>query len=110
MKLPNSENALVPADKLENYLPSEVHPVGRTKALFLKNLGYDNTDAGALARDLLAIAHEEDVSDVQSSEYGTKYIIDGMIHTPIGSTVAMRTVWIVETDNPQPRLVTAYPA
>jgi len=48
MKLPNSENAYVPSAKLVEYMLSEIHPIGRAKALFLKNLGYDNTDAGTL--------------------------------------------------------------
>ena len=88
---------------------SDIHPVGRAKALFLKNLGYDNTNAELLANDLLKIAREQVVLDVRASEYGTKYIIDGMVQTPNGSTVAMRTVWIVETNDSQPRFVTAYP-
>ncbi len=90
MKLPNFENAIVSSTKLEGYLLSEVHPVGRAKALFLKNLGYDDTAPHILERDLLSIAGEEDVSHVQASEYGTKYIIDGMIRTPSGATVTMR--------------------
>ena len=110
MKLPNYENALVPSEKLTDYLLSDLHPVGRAKALFLKNLGYDDTDVDILARDLLAIAQEEDISAVQTSEYGTKYVVDGFIQTPSGSTVAMRTVWIIELESRQPRLVTAYPA
>ena len=109
MKLPDSEHAVVPTEKLEGYLLSEVHPVGRAKAQFLKNLGYDSTDAGVLAKDLLIIAREQDVSDVQASAFGTKYIIDGMIQTPSGAIVAIRTVWIVEFNNPRPRFVTAYP-
>ena len=109
MKLPNFQNAVVPTDKLANYLLSEIHPVGRPKALFLTKLGYDDRDTGVLARDLLTIAHVEDVSNIQSSDFGTKYIIEGMIQTPNGATVAMRTVWIIELNNPHPRLVTAYP-
>ena len=110
MKLPNAQDALVPKDKLENYLLSDIHPVGRFKAVFFKNLGYDDIDTGVLANDLLSIAQQEDVTDVQSSEFGTKYIIEGMIKTPGGSAVVIRTVWIIEQDNPQPRLITAYPA
>ena len=91
MKLPNSENALVPKDKLENYLLSEIHPIGRFKAVFFKNLGYDDGDTDVLANDLSSIAQQED------------------FQTPSGATVAMRTVWIIEQDNPQPRLITAYP-
>ena len=109
MKLPNSQNAFVPTEKLANYLLSENHPVGRPKALFLKNVGYDDGDTEILAQDLLTIAHEEDVSDAESSEFGTKYIIEGMIQTPNGATVTMRTVWIIEINSAEPRLVTAYP-
>ena len=110
MRLPNSQNALVQTAKLEQYLLSELHPVGRAKALFFKNLGYDDREPGTLARHLIAIAQHEDVLEVQSSPFGTKYVIEGMIQTPGGTTVTMRTVWIIESDNPQPRLVTAYPA
>ncbi|NQW24393.1 MAG: hypothetical protein HQ475_13230 [SAR202 cluster bacterium] len=63
---------------------SEIHPVGRSKALFLKNLGYDETDVDILRKDLLSIVQEQDIFEVQRSEYGTKYIIDGMIQTPVG--------------------------
>jgi len=65
-------------------LLSEIHPVGRSKALFLKNLGYDETDVDILRKDLLSIVQEQDIFEVQRSEYGTKYIIDGMIQTPVG--------------------------
>jgi hypothetical protein len=110
MKLPNYQNAIVPIEKLENYLLSDIHPIGRTKAIFLKNLGYHENDTELLARAFLTIAQEADVADVQSSAFGTKYIIEGMIQTPSGAAVAMRTVWIIESDSVQPRLVTAYPA
>ena len=110
MKLPNSQNALVSKDKLENYLLPEIHPIGRAKAVIFKNLDYDDSDTDILANALLSIAQQEDVSDIQPPEFGTKYVIEGMIQTPGGATTAMRTVWIIEQDNPQPRLVTAYPA
>lgn len=101
MELPNSQNTLVTTDKPAGYLLSDVHPVGRSKAPFLKDLGYDETDVD--------IVRQQDIWDVQRSEYGAKCIIDGMIQTPGGATVAMRTVRIIEIDHPQPRLVTAYP-
>ena len=109
MKLPNFQNAFVPPEKLANYLLSEIHSVGRSKALFLKNLGYDDSDTAILAQDLLTIAREEDVSVIRSSEFGTKYVIEGLMRTPNGSLVAMRTVWIIGSIDLQPRLVTAYP-
>ena len=109
MKLPNFQNAFVPKEKLANYLLSEIHPVGRPKALFLKNLGYDDNDIDILANDLLTIAQEQDVSDTQSFDFGTKYVIEGVMQTPNGSSITMRTVWIIESIDSRPRLVTAYP-
>jgi len=39
MKLPNSENAVVPPEKLRDYILSPVHPVGRFKSAFFRGLG-----------------------------------------------------------------------
>ena len=109
MKLPNWDSAYVPPAKLHGYLLSEVHPVGRAKALFLKNLGYDNRNSGTLERDLCTLAREGDVADTITSEYGTKYVITGLISTPSGESVLLRTVWIIDQGDTRPRFVTAYP-
>lgn len=109
MTLPNRESAYVPSAKLDGYLLSEVHPIGRAKALFLKNLGYDIKDSSTLERDLISIAHEGVLTDTITSEYGTKYVITGEISAPNGETVWLRTVWIIDRGIAQPRFVTAYP-
>ncbi len=109
MKLPDWESAYVPSEKLNGYLLSEVHPVGRAKALFLKNLGYDNRNSYTLEQDLLTFAREGQVSDTITSEYGTKYVISGELSTPSGETVLLRTVWIIDRGDSRPRFVTAYP-
>jgi hypothetical protein len=44
-----------------------------------------------------------------TSPYGVKYIIEGIIVSPIGVTLHLRTIWIIE-GNDAPRFVTAYPA
>ena len=59
--MPNGENAFIPPAKLRDYLLSEIHPVGRSKALFLKNLGYDDTNEDVLMEDLLAIVRDQNV-------------------------------------------------
>ena len=110
MKLPNGENAVIPTRKVEQYLLSEVHAVGRTKARFFQSLGYQRKDPSVLAADLASIARNEQVSGVTQSRHGTKYVLDGHVTTPSGSSVRIRTIWIVETSRGRPRLVTAYPA
>jgi hypothetical protein len=44
------------------------------------------------------------------SPHGDKYIIEGVLETPRGTSPRIRTVWILETGETHPRFVTAYPA
>jgi hypothetical protein len=109
MKLPNYEKAHIPANKLSDYLLSESHLIGRIKAKLFRSLGFTKRNAEELERRLLAIAHTVEVKEVIISTYGTKYIIEGMMETPSGNKIAIRSIWIIETGEEIPRLVTAYP-
>ncbi len=40
MRLPNADDAIIDRPKLEGYLLSEAHPVGRFKARFFATLGF----------------------------------------------------------------------
>ena len=110
MNLLNCEKAYVPKHKLINYLLSDTHAVGKTKAKYFRSLGYSKENADQLADALLMIAKSEGVSQEVASRYGTKYIIDGELVTTIGTRVLLRTVWVVESYDERPRFVTAYPA
>ncbi len=110
MKLPSSEQASVPEKKLTGYLLSETHAVGRFKARFFRNLGFNDTNVTSLRREIINLAQLEDVRDVETSNYGTKYIVEGAIMTPIGKSAKIITVWIIEKGKTQPIFVTAYPA
>lgn len=109
MKLPNWENAYIQPAKLTGYLLSETHSVGSSKARLLRNVGFNETNVDMLEQRLLAIARSEDIKEVVSSPHGTKYIIEGQLETPTGSSVQLRTVWIIDTGQDHPRFVTAYP-
>ena len=109
MKLPNWEDAYVPEAKLLEYLLSETHPVGRWKARFLAAFGFDKTNVAVLEQNLLALAHDQEVIETIPSVYGTKYVIDGTLQTPTGNPLQVRTVWVIDTGQNRPRLVTAYP-
>jgi hypothetical protein len=109
MKLPFRERALVPSAKLIDYLLSPTHPVGKTKARFFAALGFDMANAADLEQQLIAFAQIEDVSEITSSPYGTKYVIRGILQAVDGRQALIETVWIIETGTDQPRFVTAYP-
>jgi len=109
MNLPNYEKAYVPRQKLSKYLLSETHAVGKAKAKYFRSLGYTEENVDQLAKALLMIAKSEGVRQEVVSRYGTKYIIDGDIVTPIGTTARLRSIWVVESHDDRPRFVTAYP-
>jgi len=109
MQLPNKEKAYIPPDKLIGYLLSETHAVGKSKAKFFRSLGFDETTVEQLEQGLLAIARTERVKECKVSSHGTKYVIDGLLETPKGFVIYIRTVWIIEAGYENPRFVTAYP-
>lgn len=109
MKLPNVAVALVPADKITGYLLSPTHRDGRHKAAFFLGAGFalDAWQALAAALHKHAAAHE--VSKVESTPFGTRYVVEGTMETPLGRTPSIRSVWFLETSQEVPRFVTAYP-
>ena len=109
MKLPNAERAYVPTAKLSQYLLAESHPVGGPKARFLGVVGFEPHDVDLLEQALLALARTREVTEVGASPHGTKYVVDGEILTPAGRRVGVRTVWMTEPAQENPRFVTLYP-
>lgn len=109
MTLPNRDNVRIDRSKLVDYLLSETHAVGRSKAKFLRAVGFDMLNVDDLEKELVAIARSQDVQEVASSRHGVKYVIDGTLHTPSGGVAYVRTIWIVDAGGEYPRFVTAYP-
>src|SRR3990170_3092295 len=109
MRLPNAENAWVDQSKLRDYLLSEAHPVGRSKARFFRETGFHEENMATLEQALLQISRTEEVATTATSAHGVKYVVDGSLVTPSGRTVRLRTVWIVDAGRDRARFVTAYP-
>ncbi|MFQ5715370.1 MAG: DUF6883 domain-containing protein [Candidatus Scalinduaceae bacterium] len=109
MKLPYKEFACVPRSKLKDYLLSETHIVGRSKAKLLRMLGFNEANLDSLEQGLITIAQTQEVSEIIPSQHGKKYTIDGLLYTPINKSIKVRTVWIIDKGQDKPRFVTAYP-
>lgn len=109
MELPNKFNAFISASKISEYLLSETHAVGKSKAKFFRSFGFDETNLEQFEQNLIDIAKTQVVTETNHNNYGIKYVIDGNIVTPNGVTISVRTVWIIETGDTIPRLVTAHP-
>lgn len=109
MKLPNRTQAFIQPSKLTGYLLSETHSVGRSKAKFFRSLGFNEDTVSLLEQELLAIARSQAVTETLSTTHGMKYVITATINTPVGKTVSILTVWIIDEGEDTPRFVTARP-
>lgn len=109
MELPNRTQAFIQPTKLTGYLLSETHSVGKSKAKFFRNLGFNKDTVSLLEQELLAIARSQEVTETLSTVHGIKYVITGTINAPVGKTVSVLTVWIIDAGEDYPRFVTARP-
>ena len=108
MKLPNVDMAIIPREKLQDYLLSQSHPVGRFKAAYFQSLGYSSSEWEVLERDIRSLL-EYEVVKTKDTEYGRKFEVRGELSGPLGQNANIVTVWIVLKGEQFPRFITAYP-
>ena len=109
VKVPGRDNGIIPVEKIRDYLLSSNHPIGKFKAKFFHGLGYSRENWEALAMDIKSILEQGDVTKIDNTDYGKKYIVEGQLKSPTGSTRNVVTVWFVKNGGKAPRLVTVYP-
>ena len=108
MQIPNYEDAHVDQEKLTEYLLSQTHPIGKSKAVWFEILGYNASNWRLLQTDLVQIAAAA-VDWQTETRYGHKYGVSGTLNGPNGKSGEVVTVWIIMIGQQNPRLVTAYP-
>jgi hypothetical protein len=108
VKLPADE-AVIPLEKLRDYILSPTHPDGRGKAAFLGRLGYHQADWRRLEADLRRQILTREARSAAQSPWGLKYEILGPLTGPNGTTAWVRSIWIVPAGETTPRLVTLIP-
>ena len=109
MQLPNVERAVIERAKLEDYLLSASHPVGRFKARFFAALGFTPDRwtqlEQALREQHLSQSAEADAPD----EHGQPFTIRAILRGPSGASRTVVSVWFVRHGEDHARFVTAYP-
>jgi hypothetical protein len=108
--LPNAVQAVVPEQKIAAYLLSETHPDGRSKARFFLARGFSRSEWETLATALRDHAAQNDVVENVETPFGVRYVVEGPLHSPGGSSPKVRVVWFIDRGADSARLVTAYPA
>jgi hypothetical protein len=109
MQLP-AATAIIPAEKLRDYVLSPTHPDGRGKSEYLARLGYVQSEWSRLDMDLRVQILTLDAGPGRSSPYGRKYEILGSLTGPNGTMAWVQTIWIVLAGETEPRFVTLFPA
>lgn len=109
VKLPSRKNAQVSPDKIRRYLLSETHAEGRSKARFFLGLGFSEGEWEVFAEALRRHAAELEVSAIEDSPFGARFVIECNIETPTEKRPCIRSVWFIETGDSVARFVTAYP-
>ncbi len=92
MKLANYEEALVPERKITAYLLSTTHPDGSGKEKFFTAFGFSLDEWQRLATALVTHVADNDVTKVEDSPFGTRYVVEGTIISPDGRNPYLRSV------------------
>lgn len=108
MKLPNSDKAIIPVEKLEGYSLNPNHSEGRHKAVvFQSALGLGLENAVELRAALQQALTTQDAIPTTRNAYGQKYQID-LEMTRDRKSAIIRSIWIIRQNEDFPRLVTCY--
>jgi len=101
--------AIVPPEKLRDYLLSPLHPIGRYKLAFFQSLGYAQSQWEVLERSIRAHLETGIAEPVEVTEYGQKFAVRGVLTGPNGRSAGFVSIWIILIGESGPRFVTAYP-
>jgi hypothetical protein len=108
VRLPNADHAIIEQGKLEGYLLSELHPVGRFKARFFASLGFTAHNWRELDTALRSQHLPESATSGPVEAFGQSFTIRAILKGPGGAPPGT-PVWFVRTGEAIARFVTAYP-
>jgi hypothetical protein len=109
MELPNADKAEISQAKIVSYLLSLKHWAGRSKAAFFRKHGFTPEDWRGFAEALGRHAVENAVTSTTKTAYGTRYVVDGPLAAPDGTSLNVRSVWFISEKGVVPRFATAHP-
>ena len=107
MYLPNAENAFIANEKLLEYLLDDENSKG--KSVFFNGYGYFKDNFEVLIQDLKSLALHGQVTKIEETKFGVKFVVDMEIVTANNRTATILSVWMIDNNSNFPRLITAYP-
>lgn len=108
LRLPKYESAVIDEKKLTSYALNPQHSVGGHKAKRFKSaLGFDVSNAHLLEQAIRERLADSTVIYGLSDKHGQRYSIDMELTGPAGTAI-VRTAWISDGIESNPRLVSVY--
>lgn len=74
-RIPNYDKAIIDPVKLKDYVLSDIHPIGRFKAVLLQQMGYTRKGWEQFAGDIRIEHLALDAELVEKTKYGQKYMM-----------------------------------
>jgi hypothetical protein len=107
--VPGREQALIDQAKLQDYLLSTEHPIGRFKARFVAALGF-SASSWSLFEHALREQHLTQKAEAGPVDpLGQTFVVRAILRGPAGVEAPVVSVWFVRKGEAFPRFVTAYP-
>jgi hypothetical protein len=109
-QLPSVMNATIDDAKIIQYLLNSAHSSAAAgKANFFMSFGFSQANWAELKKSLLEHPQTNQVTNQTTTAFGDKYVISCSLTTPDGRNPCVISVWIIESPDPNPKFVTAYP-
>jgi len=99
------KDADIPVEKVRDYLL--IPRAKNDKSKLLGKIGYTRNDYWELIRDIRALLPSEGEFQEQK-RYGLYYAARGILHGPNGTSLAVKTIWILDLES-DIRFVTLVP-
>jgi hypothetical protein len=109
MRVPGIERAEISEAKIVRYLLSTTHRAGKSKAIFFMEFGFDPQRWEELAIALKEHAINNEITREEKTIFGTRYVVEGLLRAPDGTSLNVRTAWFMDDDGEIPRFITAHP-
>lgn len=107
--LPNYKKAEIPIEKFTKYALNMDHPKGKDKAIaFEKALGYNINNAEDLIADIYKKLSIYPAKLRPKTQYGQPFEVRMLLTGPNGKTAYVKTGWIINKGDKNPRLTSVY--
>lgn len=108
-RLPNAGSVTIAPEKFTGYALNKNHSHGRDKAIaFERALGYTVDNADDLIKNIRRNVRRYPAEKRPKNQHGQPYQVKMVLTGPNGKRAVVKTGWIIEEGQTQPRLTSAY--